>query len=128
MRDRTGRMVMGLVALLTIFAFADGLRRMGAAAPDRIWIETWRTFAYVVFAGLFAILTWRPRSSPGLWELTLGHKLGVVLFGLTLGDVPEAHLAMIVDAVLVVLIATGWWACRGWESWSRTSEPPHGRR
>jgi hypothetical protein len=34
---------------------------MSIANADRIWVETWRTFAYVVFAGLFAILAWKPR-------------------------------------------------------------------
>jgi hypothetical protein len=40
-----------------------------------------------------------------------------VLYGLTLGDVPEAHAAIAVDTVLVLLIAIGWWLTRGWESW-----------
>jgi hypothetical protein len=110
---------MWLLVVLTLVAFADGLRRMGAAWSDRIWIETWRTFAYVVFAGLFAILAWRPRQSPGIWELVFAHKTAVVLYGLPLGDVPEAHVAIAVDAVLVLLIAVGWWLTRGWESWRR---------
>ena len=116
-RDKLGRGVMWLLAVLTLAAFADGLRRMGAAGPDRIWIETWRTFAYVVFGGLFAILAWRPRQSPGIWELVFAHKTAVVLYGLTLGDVPEARAAIAVDTFLVLLIAVGWWLTRGWESW-----------
>jgi hypothetical protein len=39
---------MALVVMLTIAAFADGIRRMGIATTDRIWIETWRTFAYMM--------------------------------------------------------------------------------
>src|SRR5215469_11436328 len=35
-RDNLGRGVMWLLAVLTLAAFADGLRRMGAAGPDRI--------------------------------------------------------------------------------------------
>ena len=118
MTDRIGRIVLGLLVAMTFVAFADGVRRMGLAGSDRIWVETWRTFAYLVFAGLFAILAWRPRTSPGLWELTFGHKIAVVLFGLTLGNVAEAHLAIAVDAVLVVLIVLAWWLCRGWLSWT----------
>ena len=56
---------------------------MAAAGSDRIWIETWRTFAYIVFGGLFVILAWRPQHSPGIWELVFAHKSGVVLYGLT---------------------------------------------
>ena len=100
-------------------AFADGLRRMSIANVDRIWVEMWRTFAYVVFAGLFAILALKPRSSPGVWELTFGHKTAVVLFGVRLGDqVPEVSLAVKIDFLLVVLIALAWVLCRGWLSWS----------
>ena len=118
-RDRVGRLIMAVLVLLTLLAFADGLQRMGTANVDRIWVETWRTFAYVVFAGLFAILAWKPRSSPGLWELTFGHKTAVVLYGLWLGDkVPEVSLAVKIDLLLVVLIAIAWALCRGWLSWS----------
>jgi hypothetical protein len=98
---------MWLLVMLTLAAFADGLRRMAEAGSSRVWIETWRTFAYVVFAGLFAILAWRPVQSPGIWELVFAHKTAVVLDGLTLGDVPEAHTPIAVDAVLVLLIAVG---------------------
>lgn len=117
--DRVGRLIMAVLVLLTLLAFADGLQRMSTANVDRIWVETWRTFAYVVFAGLFAILAWKPRSSPGLWELTFGHKTAVVLYGLWLGDkVPEVSLAVKIDLLLVVLIAIAWTLCRGWLSWS----------
>lgn len=117
--DRIGRLIMAGLMLLTLLAFADGLRRMSMANVDRIWVETWRTFAYVVFAGLFAILAWKPRSSPGLWELTFGHKTAVVLYGLWLGDkVPEVSLAIKIDFMLVVLIAVAWLLCRGWLGWS----------
>jgi hypothetical protein len=47
-KDRLGRSLMALVVMLTIAAFADGIRRMGIATTDRIWIETWRTFAYMM--------------------------------------------------------------------------------
>ena len=50
-------------------------------------------------------------------ELVFAHKTAVVLYGLTLGDVAEAHAAIAVDTVLVLLIAVGWWLTRGWESW-----------
>jgi uncharacterized BrkB/YihY/UPF0761 family membrane protein len=66
LRDTAGRGVMVLTALSTLVAFADGLRRMHAASDDRLWIEGWRTFGYVVFAGLFAVLAARPRRSPGI--------------------------------------------------------------
>lgn len=117
-RDRIGRAIMAVVVILSLIAFADGWRRIWMAGPDRIWIEGWRTFAYLMFAGLFALLAMRPRSSPGIWELTFGHKTAVVLFGLWLGaTVPEVSLAVGVDFGLVILIALSWLLCRGWMSW-----------
>lgn len=118
-RDRIGRLILAAVVFLTLAAFADGLRSISIAKVDRIWVETWRTFAYVVFAGLFAILAMKPRSSPGIWELAFGHKTAVVLFGVWLGDrVPEVSLAVKIDFLLVVLILFAWVLCRGWLSWS----------
>jgi len=117
--DRIGRLILAFVVLLTLVAFADGLRRTSIANVDCIWVQTWRTFVYVVFAGLFAILALRPRSSPGVWELTFGHKIAVVLVGLWLGEtILEVSLAVKIDFLLVVLIATAWVLCRGWLSWS----------
>jgi len=123
-REKFGRACITLVALLTVAAFADGVHRMVLAGTDRIWVETWRTFAYVVFAGLFSLLALRPRNMPGLWELTMAHKFGVTLFGLWLGnDVPEVSVAVKMDFVLVVLIACAWVSCRGWLSWKVWNVP-----
>jgi len=124
-RDTLGRGLMWLLVVLTLAAFADGLRRM-AAGSDRIGIETWRTFAYIVFGGLFVIIAWRPQHSPGVWELVFAHKSGVVLYGLTLGDVPEAPIAIVVDTVLVVVMTASWWLTRGWKRWkSARTEQSH---
>jgi hypothetical protein len=117
LRDTAGRGVMVLTALSTLVAFADGLRRIRAASDDRLWIEGWRTFGYVVFAGLFAVLAARPRRSPGIWELTFGHKLAMVIYGAAIGDVFEAVIASRIDLGVVVMITIGWVLCRGWESW-----------
>lgn len=118
-RDKIGRVLMAVVVLLTIGAFADGVHRMILATPDRIWVETWRTFGYVVFVGLFSILALRPRNMPALWELVMAHKFGVSMFGLWLGNaIPEVSVAVKMDLVLVLLIASSWVLCRGWMSWS----------
>jgi len=117
-REKFGRAFITIVALLTVAAFVDGVHRMVLAGTDRIWVETWRTFGYVVFAGLFTLLALRPRNMPALWELTMAHKLGVTLFGLWLGnDVPEVAVAVKMDFLLVVLIGSAWVLCRGWLSW-----------
>lgn len=119
LREKVGRALLATVVLMTLVALIDGLQRMGAAAADRIWVETWRTFGYVVFAGLFALLGLRPRNLPGLWELVMLHKFAVSAAGLWLGNaVPEVSIAVKIDLVLVALIAASWVLCRGWMSWS----------
>lgn len=126
LKDRIGRILMAVVVLLTVGAFADGVHRMMLASDDRIWVETWRTFGYVVFVGLFALLALRPRNMPALWELVMAHKFAVSVFGLWLGNaIPEVSLAVKMDLVLVALIAASWVLCRGWMSWSvwRAKDP-----
>ena len=90
---------------------------MQAAAPDRLWVEAWRTFGYLVFAGMFALLAFRPRASAGIWELTFAHKLAMVVFALWVGAVPESAFAGKVDLALIAMIGAAWWLCRGWKSW-----------
>ncbi|WP_428001237.1 hypothetical protein [Acidovorax sp.] len=126
LKDKIGRVLMTIVVLLTLAAFADGVHRMVLAGPDRIWVETWRTFGYVVFVGLFALLALRPRNMPALWELVMGHKLAVSIYGLWLGsEILDAAIATKIDLVLVSLIALAWVLCRGWMAWSvwRAADP-----
>lgn len=120
--DRIGRGLMWVNFAATLVAFADGVNRMVNATDDRLWVEGWRTFAYLVFAGLFALIAVRPRGQRGLWELILGHKTALVVFAVLLGNVPEARLAGLVDFALVLLTAMAYALCRGWRAW-RTTTP-----
>lgn len=108
---------MMLAAIGAVGAFATGVQALQIVGPDRIWIEAWRTFGFLVFAGLFGLLALFPRRLPGVWELVLFHKLAMVTFGLFHEGVAEAAFAGRVDLVLVAIIALAWWLCRGWQSW-----------
>lgn len=120
--DRIGRGLMWINFAATIVAFADGVNRMLNASDDRLWVEGWRTFAYLVFAGLFALIALRPRGQRGLWEVILGHKTALVVFAVVFGDVPEARLAGLIDFGLVLLTVSAYVLCRGWRAW-RTTAP-----
>ena len=119
-RDRIGRLLMAIAAVGAVGPFAPGVGNMQGAAPDRLWVEAWRTFGFLVFAGMFALLALFPRSARGLWELSFAHKAGMVVFSLFAGDVAEARFAGRVDILLVAMIAAAWWLCQGWKSWSRS--------
>lgn len=117
--DRIGRGLMTFDALATIFALVNGVILMTTVADDRLITEAWRTFAYVIFAGLWAILAIRPRSLPGLWEMLLFHKAAITIFALVMLGAPEAPLTAAIDGVLVVTTALAYVLCRGWTPWQQ---------
>ncbi|MBA2813284.1 hypothetical protein E0500_039715 [Streptomyces sp. KM273126] len=65
---------------------------MTDAADDRIVIESWRTFEYVVFAGLWTVLALWPRRIPGLFELVLFQKTAVTVLAFAVWGVPESRV------------------------------------
>jgi len=119
--DLIGRVLLALLSLSTIYAFVDGLRLVAEAGDDRVWIEFWRTTAYLVFVGLFAMMAIAPRTRWGLWELVFGQKLAVTIFGLMNFDVNEAKRDATTDLVLVIVIAIAYFLCRGWYTWRSTA-------
>ena len=122
-RDRVGRAVLVLQSVASIGAFALGIVTMSAAGPDRLFVESWRTFGFLVFAGLFAVLAARPRTSPGVWELIVVHKVAVTTVGFANINAYEAGSAATIDLVLVILTVLAWVLCRGWLSWQRATAP-----
>ena len=63
--DLAGRSLLTLCALSTTVAFADGVTRIAAAPAEWALTESWRTAAYLVFAGMWALLAVWPRSQRG---------------------------------------------------------------
>ncbi|MEV0224480.1 hypothetical protein [Streptomyces sp. NPDC050704] len=124
--DRTGRRLLVLASLSTVGAFVLGIGLVTGAPDARIWVEAWRTSAYVVFAGLFALLAAAPRSHRGLWELVLGQKWALVVFAAVVGDVNEARVAGLIDLVLVAAVTVAYVLCRGWYAWRMPAAGPAG--
>jgi hypothetical protein len=124
--DRTGRGLMIFAAIATLVAFADGIRIMLDVPDDRLLSEGWRTFGYLVFAGLMALLAAAPRRQPGLWELLLLHKIAVTVFAFSNADLPDAQTTGLIDLGLVVTTALAYVLCRGWSSWRTTTPEPAG--
>jgi len=116
-QDRLGRSLMILASVGAIGAFSYGIKQVKIATPDTIWVETWRMLAFLVFAGMFALLAFRPRLSAGVWELVLFHKLAMVVSAIFMLNVKEASIAAPVDTALVLLIIISYTLTRGWRSW-----------
>lgn len=116
-QDRLGRGLMWLAALGALSAFASGIAAVKNAAPQAIWVETWRLFGFLVFSGMFVLLALRPRNSAGLWELAFFHKAAMAVSALFLSGAPRAAMAGTIDAVLALLIAMAYILTRGWRGW-----------
>lgn len=127
-RDRIAQVIMFLLGIATLSAFAQAVSTLGDLGPKAINIEGWRMLAFPAFAGLFFLLAWFPRRMPGLWELLLLNKIAVVLFLLRYVGAAaaaegfptkEVGITIWIDGVLVALTLTSYFLARGWRAWSR---------
>jgi hypothetical protein len=116
-QDRLGRGLMVLASLGALFAFYASIAEVRAASPATVWVETWRMFGFVVFAGIFGLLAIRPRLSAGIWELAFFHKLAMAGSALILTGADEATLAGLIDAVLALLLVVAYVFTRAWTAW-----------
>lgn len=116
-QDRLGRGLMWLAALGALAAFTSGFAAVNNAAPETVWVETWRMFGFLVFTGMFVLLALRPRNSAGIWELAFFHKTAMAVSALFLSGAKEAAMAGTIDAVLAVIIAIAYILTRGWMAW-----------
>jgi hypothetical protein len=122
--DLIGRVLLGLLAASTLYAFVAGWQIVADDGDDRLWVDFWRTTAYLVFAGLFVMLALAPRTRWGIWELVFGQKLAVSIFGLTHITINEARLDASTDLGLVIVLAVAWVLCRGWRTWRAPAGDP----
>jgi hypothetical protein len=116
-QERLGQGLMILASLGALFAFYASIAGVRAASPATVWVETWRMFGFVVFAGLFGLLAIRPRLSAGVWELAFFHKLAMAVSAMNLTDADEAIVAGSIDAVLALLLAAAYVLTRAWTAW-----------
>ena len=116
-RDRLGSGLMWLAALGALTAFASAFAAVKSATAETIWVEIWRLFGFLVFAGMFVLLALRPRNSAGVWELAFFHKAAMAVSALFLSGAKGSAMAGTIDAVLAVLIAMAYVLTRGWTAW-----------
>jgi hypothetical protein len=117
-QDILGRVLIALCCLGAIGAFYSSISAVRSASNQTVWVETWRMFGFLVFAGMFALLVWRPRFSAGIWELVFFHKAAMGISLIFISSAPGAITAGTVDIVLSILIVVAYICTRGWQSWS----------
>lgn len=118
-RATIAKVLMLLLAVSALGAFAGGIGDVRAAPAATQFVEAWRTLGFLVFAGLFALLALYPRAIPGLWELTFLHKAGMALFAfLVAKNDPHAMVAGYIDLALAGVTAVSYFLAEGYRNWS----------
>jgi hypothetical protein len=115
--DRIGRGLMALNSVVTFVVFINGFFLMADASDDRLMVEGWRTFGYLVFSAMWAMLAYRPRQVPAIWEMVIFHKVAATVLAFTILDTTEGAQSSITDSSVAALTIFAYVVCRGWESW-----------
>ncbi|MFI8817017.1 MULTISPECIES: hypothetical protein [unclassified Streptomyces] len=115
--DRVGRGLMALNSAVTFAVFVNGFFLMADASDDRLMVEGWRTFGYLVFSAMWAMLAYRPRRVPAIWEMVIFHKVAATVLAFTILDTTEGMRSSITDTSVAALTVFAYVVCRGWESW-----------
>lgn len=119
-RDRAALVLMLLAALGAISAFVGSVGTATAAGPETVVVEAWRTYGFLVFAGLFVLLAFRPRHYAGVWELVFFHKGAMsVTAALAGGGATGAPTVVVVDGILAAVTLAAYLLARGYTGWAR---------
>jgi hypothetical protein len=130
-RDRLARILMIALGIASVGAFATPALTFDTFPPDRINIEAWRMFAYLVFAGLFTLLGLFPRRMTGIWELVLFHKTAVSIFlayfikpdlAMNVTFVDNTNTIILVDTILAAVTFFCYLLTSGWRAWMPRGE------
>jgi hypothetical protein len=128
-RDRLARLLMIVLGIASVGAFAGAAFGFEAIPPERVNIEAWRMLAFLVFAGLFTLLGLFPRRLPGIWELAFFHKAAITVFVLFIVPTHIANAPLsdstsniiLVDGSLAIVTLVSYVLSKGWRSWSSRS-------
>lgn len=114
-----GRSILVVAALTTAVMAGIAIGQLGGATPQTIINETTSALSLAVFAGLFALLAWRPVSYPGVMELCFGLKLGITLIALGQREADGAWLAIIVNGLIALGLLVAYVLLRCYRAWHR---------
>lgn len=108
---------MAFNAVTTFAVFVHGLFLMAATTDDRLMVEGWRTFGYLVFTAMWTMLALRPRQAPAIWEMVIAHKVAAAILALTIIHTTEGGQSSITDSWVALSTIFAYVVCRGWRSW-----------
>ncbi len=120
---RVARVLMGLAATSALAAAVGAIPGLTGTDGTVLMVETWRLYGFLTFACLFALLGWRPRGYPWLWEIVILNKLLLTVTAgayatdiLGPGDVEGAVAAVGWDGGLTALLIAAYMSSRGWRA------------
>jgi hypothetical protein len=119
LRDRVAQALLVLAALGALTAVVEAVAAVADAGPETRMVETWRMLGFGVFAGMFALLAYRPRVYAGIWELAIVNKLALTVAAFAYGAATVgASTAIIADGAITVMLVAAYVLSRGWKAWS----------
>ncbi|MGJ9372505.1 hypothetical protein [Nesterenkonia sp. CF4.4] len=118
-RRATGRTLL-IVSALGAAGFAGwSLAQLQLSTPETFLSDAWHAFGLIVFAGLFALVAWRPRAYPGLMELTIVHSIGMFVLAFTNQDAAGATATMILHGLLALALLIAYVVLGCIKAWGR---------
>ncbi|EXF25558.1 hypothetical protein BG28_12955 [Nesterenkonia sp. AN1] len=118
-RRATGRTLL-IVSALGAAGFAGwSLAQLQLTTSETFLAEAWHAFGLIVFAGLFALVAWRPRAYPGLMELTIVHSIGMFVLALTNQEAAGATATMILHGLLALALLIAYVVLGCIKAWGR---------
>lgn len=124
-RELAGRVLLAVASAAAAAASIAELAGLAEVGQDVAMLAGWRALGLAAFAGLFALLAWRPLGYPGMFELAIGHKLAMTLYALSqLGASTDAGTVAAADGLLTVALVTAYVLVRANRSWSPRRQSP----
>lgn len=118
-RRATGRTLL-IISALGAAGFAGwSLAQLQLTTSETFLSEAWHAFGLIVFAGLFALVAWRPQAYPGLMELTIVHSIGMFVLALTNQDAAGATATMILHGLLALALLIAYVVLGCIKAWRR---------
>jgi len=119
-RTPAARILLGLAAIGAVVSCAIGVGQTMDAGPTTQAVEAWRTLGFAAFAGFLALLAWRPRGYPGVFEIVIANKAALAILGMTvLASADGASEFVVFDGSLTIAIVAAYILVDGWTAWRR---------
>jgi len=130
MAVKIARWIMLFCALSAIVAFISGFENVVIASTNQKIVELWRLLGFIIFAGIFTLLAFKPTRYTGIWELVIFHKIAMAVSALVLmkDNAEGAGFIGLIDGSLAILIIIAYFLSKGYASWGSSRKRRNGEK